>query len=290
MAEWAGTTYGNGLMHRWLIAILRNVDIRIVYVFTAIFVIPPCLVFRKGARYIWHYFRRQWHYGFWKSIWKTYLNHYLFGEAVIDKFAMYAGKKLKTEIIGYDNYLKLQARPEGFVQMSAHIGNYEIAGYSLKADDKRFNALVYAGEKETVMENRKKMFSTTNIRLIPISEDLSHMYVLNEALSNGEVLSIPADRVFGSRKVLPATLLGGKVELPLGPFTIATMRNCKVLAVNVMKTSWTGYTIYVTPLEYDPTASRKEQIRQLSNNWIAEIERMLGMFPEQWYNFFEFWK
>ena len=41
--QWDGTTYGNSLMHRWLIGILRKVDVRFVYVFTYIFVIPPCL-------------------------------------------------------------------------------------------------------------------------------------------------------------------------------------------------------------------------------------------------------
>ena len=37
--EWAGTTYGNGLMHRWLIASLRIMDVRLQYVFAAIFIV-----------------------------------------------------------------------------------------------------------------------------------------------------------------------------------------------------------------------------------------------------------
>ena len=42
--QWTGTTYGNGLMHRWLIALLRHIDVRIVYVFAYLFVVPPCQI------------------------------------------------------------------------------------------------------------------------------------------------------------------------------------------------------------------------------------------------------
>ena len=55
MAEkkWEGTTFGNSLMHRWLIGILKGIDIRMVYFFTYLFVIPPCL-FRSSFKPIWH--------------------------------------------------------------------------------------------------------------------------------------------------------------------------------------------------------------------------------------------
>ena len=72
--EWDGTTYGNGLMHRWLIAILRRIDIRIIYIFTYIFVIPPCL-FRPGFKHIYRYFRKQWGCNPVKAFLKTYQNH-----------------------------------------------------------------------------------------------------------------------------------------------------------------------------------------------------------------------
>ena len=68
------------------------------------------------------------------------------------------------------------------------------------------------------------------------------------------------------------------------------MRGLNVLAVNVMKTSVKGYKIYVKPIPYDKEASRKQQISQLADGYIAEVERMLKLYPTQWYNFFEFWK
>ena len=288
--QWAGTTYGNGWMHLWLIRVLRWMDIRLLYVFSAFFVVPVCLLLNESRRIIYRYFRERHGYGRWKAAWKTYTNHCMFSQVVIDRFAMYAGKRFAIDIDGYDHFRQLAARPEAFVQLSAHIGNYEIAGYTLVTDSKRINALVFAGEKESVMQQRNELFAKTNINMIAVSEDMSHLFLIDHALQEGEIVSMPADRQFGSQKTVNVTLLGAETSLPMGPFTVAVLRGLDVLAINVMKTSAKRYHIYVTPLSYDREAPRKQQIQQLASAYAAELERMLRMYPAQWYNFFEFWR
>ena len=287
--QWVGTTYGNAWMHKWLIRLLRHTDIRVLYGLVAVFVIPVCLLLNPSRGIAYRYFRRRIGYGRLKSAWKTYVNHCLFGQVVIDKFAMYAGKKFNIGIEGGDHFLRLAAQQEGFVQLSAHIGNYEIAGYTLVSENKRFNALVFAGEKASVMENRDKMFANTNIRMIAVSPDMSHLFEIDKALEDGEIVSMPADRILGSQKNTEHEFLGAKARFPLGPFSVATMRGLNVLAVNVMKTSPRDYKIYVAPLQYDKTLARQEQIRQLSQAYVNELERLVRQYPTQWYNYFEFW-
>ena len=289
--EWAGTTYGNAWMHKWLIRMLRHIDVRILYLFVAIFVIPVCLVLNPSRGIAYRYFRRRIGYGRLKSAWKTYVNHCLFGQVVVDKFAMYAGKKFDVEVENYNEFLERASRKEeGFVQLSAHIGSYEIAGYTLAVEGKSFNALVFAGEKASVMQNRNKMFADTNINMIAIQPDMSHLFEIDQALADGEIVSMPADRINGSQKCIEHVFLGAKAKFPLGPFSVATMRGLDVLAVNVMKNSLLGYKIYVTPLAYDKEASRQEQIRQLSSAYVAELEKRVRQYPTQWYNYFEFWQ
>ena len=289
--EWAGTTYGNAWMHKWLIRMLRHIDVRILYLFVAIFVIPVCLVLNPSRGIAYRYFRRRIGYGRMKTAWKTYANHCLFGQVVVDKFAMYAGKKFDVEVENYNEFLERASREEeGFVQLSAHVGNYEIAGYTLVCQNKRLNALVFAGEKASVMQNRSKMFADTNINMIAIQPDMSHLFEIDKALADGEIVSMPADRINGSQKCIEHDFLGAKAKFPLGPFSVATMRGLDVLAVNVMKDSLTSYKIYVTPLAYDKEASRQEQIRQLSSAYVAELEKRVRQYPTQWYNYFEFWQ
>lgn len=285
---WQGDTFGSAQMHGGLIRLLRYVDVRCVYLFAAVFVIPVCLLTRPSRTTAYRYFRDRHGMGRLKAAWKTYTNHCLFAQVVIDRFAMFAGRKFSTTVEGYDHYLALADK--GYVQLSAHIGNYEIAGYTLKASHRRFNALVYGGEKATVMAGRSRLFADTNIRMIPIAPDGSHLFTLAEALANHEIVSMPADRSTGSTRTIALPFLGAEAHFPLGPFSVATMHAQDVLAVNVMKTSWTDYTIFVQPLAYDRAAPRKEQERQLAQSYAACLERMLKRYPAQWFNYFDFWK
>lgn len=286
--KWAGDTFGSSWMHRTLIKMLRHTPVTAIYAFAFVFVVPVCLL-RPSGKITYHYFRHRWKHSAPRSLWLTYVNHCNFAQVVIDKFAMWAGRRFKLNIVGLEHYQRLENRDEAFEQLSAHMGNYEIAGYSLTAKHKRFNALVFGGEKPTVMEERNKILSRDNIHLIAIKPDMSHLFELNAALAAGECVSLPADRIFGSAKSIGMEFLGKEAKFPAGPFQMATMRGLDVLAVNVMKTSIAGYTVFVTPLSYDKTASRQEQTRQLAAAYVAELERILSLYPTQWYNYFEFW-
>ena len=66
------------------------------------------------------------------------------------------------------------------------------------------------------------------------------------------------------------------------------MRGLQVLAVHVMKEKSRTYKIYATPLLYNLEAPRQEQIKELAEKYVTELERMVNLYPTQWYNYFEF--
>lgn len=276
-------------MHKSLILSLRFIDVRFLYLFADIFVIPVCLVLNPSRKTAYSYFHDILGYRPLKAAWSTYVNHCKFAQVVIDRFAMYAGKKFDVEVEGFEHFAALADGEEGFLHLSSHIGNYEIAGYSLVSDKKVINAVVYGFEKASVMENRNSMFVKTNIRMISIMPDMSHLFEIDKALTNGDIVSFPSDRFMGGSKCVECEFFGRKAKFPQGPFSVATMRGLNVLAVNTMKIGLKKYRIYVTPLDYDRTLPRKEQIRQLSEAYVAELEKRLLQYPTQWYNFFDFW-
>ena len=287
--QWIGATFGNGWMHRNLIRLLRFVDVRILYLFSDIFIVPFCVIFNRSGKISYSFYRERLHNGVLRSCWLTYRNHCLFSQVVIDKFAMYAGKSFDVAIEGTDLFKELEQQDAGFVQLSSHIGNYEIAGYTLRSTRKEIHAIVYSFEKESVMNNRNSMFSKTNVSMIALKEDMSHLFEIDEALCRGDIISFPSDRHMEGTRCLEAEFLGKEAQFPQGPFSVATMRGVDVLAVNVMKEGLRKYRIYLTPLAYDKTASRKEQIRQLCQAYVAELEDKVRRYPTQWFNFFDFW-
>lgn len=288
--KWVGTTYGNGWMHKWLIRFLKVIDVRLLYLFAFMFIVPPTMMINSKARKItYRFYRDRLDYGRFMSVWMTYKNHCAFSQVVIDKFAMYAGKKFRIEIDGFDKFQRLSEKPEGFVQLSSHVGNYEIAGYSLKADRKRFNALVFGGEKESVMVNRSKLFVEHNIRMIPMSSDMSHLFIIDKALTDGEILSMPADRVFGSQKAYSFKFIKGDGKFPQGPFMMAAMRNVPVLFVAVIKTGAKRYKITVEEIKIQETGTIKQRASNYGSQYVKLLEYTVKRHPEQWYNYFDFW-
>lgn len=278
-------------MHRTLIGSLRWLDVRLIYVFTSIFIIPVCLLLNlnHSRTTAYRYFRQRLGYGCLRASWYTYVNHCLFAQVVVDRFAIFAGKRFKLDIDGYEYFQQLELETKGFVILSSHIGCYEVAGYSLISKSKRFNALVFGGEKATVMKGRQEALSEHNIRMIPVREDMSHLFIVNEALSNNEIMSMPADRIVGSAKVVKVNFFGETASLPAGPFSVATMNGFDALAVNVMKISAKRYKVYVTRLSYDTQAPRKQQMQQLANCYVEELEHRVRQYPSQWFNFYDFW-
>lgn len=287
--QWTGTTFGNGWMHKTLIRILRFVDVRFIYAVSDIFVVPFCVLFNHSGKTAYSFYRNRLHNNVLKSCWQTCRNHSMFSRVIIDRFSMYAGKEFDITIEGADYFRRLEAQDDGFVQLSSHIGNYEIAGYSLNSTKKGIHAIVYSSEKESVMNNRNSMFVRTNVSMIALKEDMSHLFEIDEALCRGDIISFPSDRHMEGARCISARFLGEDAKFPQGPFSVATLRGTEVLAVNVMKEGPKRYKIYLTPLPYDKEAPRKAQIQELCRKYVDELERMVHKYPEQWFNFYDFW-
>jgi predicted LPLAT superfamily acyltransferase len=289
--QWSGKTGGMKWMQKSLIALFKMTPLHVVYIIMGC-VIPFYMLFaHKGYISIYHFFRNRLGYSPLKSFINVYINHYTFGKVILDRFAVYSGRKFHIEIEGYEYFKELSSKENGFLQLSSHVGNYELAGYSLNSEMKRFNALVFPGETETVMKNREKVLSQNKIQMIPVESDFSHIFLINNALMNGEIVSIPGDRIFGSSKSAECTFFGKKAKFPLGPFAIAVEREVQAISVFVMKEGVTKYRIFVKPvnLPEDANMNRREKMNALAQVFADNLESIIRRYPTQWFNYYEFW-
>ena len=288
--EWTGKTGGLPWMQRSLIVMFRVLPLWLLYGVMA-FVVPFYMLFsRKGYQSMYRLFRDRFGYGWWKSFWMVYTNHFRFGQIILDRFGVYAGKKYHFVSEGQELMDELETHPEGFMMLSSHVGNYEMGGYSLQPKHKTINALVFAGETATVMENRQRLLAGNNMRMILVKEDLSHLFELNAALDNGEIVSMPADRIFGSQKNVECQFFGAPARFPLGAFATAVQKEVAVLAVFVMKEGLKTYHAYVRVISCDRQAKKREQMSLLAQSFANCLEDIVRRYPTQWFNYFDFWK
>ena len=292
--DWTGKTGGSALGQKALVFLFHFHKVTVGYVILAL-VVPFYMLFaRKGYLAIYRYFRRRHEYGWLKAFCKTYQNHFVFGQCMLDRFAVYAGRRnfFKVEITGNDIFYRLLDSEKGFVIASSHVGNFELSGYLLRQEKKRIHAIVYGDEAKEVMNRRTAALGANNIHTMQVSNDMSHIFTLNEALQNGEIASMPCDRIFGSAKSVECDFLNGKADFPQGAFALATMFNVPVVTIFVMKESASKYHIYVSqlPTESYETLNKREKINRLTQSFTSELEGIVQKYPEQWFNFYEFWK
>lgn len=285
---WRGGTDGTKWMHRNLVRIVRHVPLRLMYGFVAVFVVPFYFLFSKGYKPIYHYFNQRLGYRPAKAFFGVYRNFCRFSQVILDRFYMFGGGKFDVQVEKYHLYQELAEGEPGFMILSAHVGNYELAGFSLVATKKRFNALAFGEEAEAIMENRERLFAGTNINIIPVKDDLSHLFALNNALDNGESVSFPSDRLLGNQRTVTCEFLGAPAHFPMGPFALAAQRDLPVLTVNVMKESVKRYRVYVNRLQKEGT-TRGERINAYVRQYVEHLEEVLRKYPEQWFNYYEFW-
>jgi len=292
--EWKGTTGGSTLGQKSLLLLFHFVNVTVGYFFLALIVPFYMLFARKRYLSIYKYFRRHFCYPPLKAFFKTYSNHYIFGQCMLDRFAIYAGgkKNFRIKFTGNEEFYRLLDEEKGFIITSSHVGNFELSGYLLKQNKKRINALVFGGETKEVMENRSKILNMNNISIIPAFGDISHIFTINEALLSGEIVSMPCDRNFGSTKSVECDFLSGKANFPIGAFMLAAHFNVQVVSIFVMKESVSDYHIYVKPVSFDDSieVSKQEKAELLTRKFVKELENIVRQYPEQWFNFYEFWK
>lgn len=289
---WKGTTGGTRWMQQTLVFCLGWMNLPFVYTGMAL-VIPFYMLFNhQGYITQYHFFRKRLGYGPLKAFVHVYLNHFVFGQIILDRFAVYGGQKFKVDIEGNEIFLDHIARPEGFLQLSSHVGNFELSGYMLKQDKKPINALVFGGETGTVMANRIRVFREMNIKLISVGNDLGHVLAMNQALADGEIISMTGDRNFGSQKSVKCRFFGAEAEFPLGPYVLAAQRDVPVLSIFVMKESVYRYRIFVRKVEVPPSDKPlplRAKGAALAQAFANQLEETVRRYPHQWYNYYEFW-
>src|SRR5690606_3602073 len=121
---------------------------------------------------------------------------YVFGQTLIDKVAIMDGIKISFTYTFEDvsNLLRLNEFNQAGILISAHLGNWEIAGFLLKRINMSINIVMFEEEHEKIKEYLGKVTHANPIKVIPIKQDLSHIFQINNALRNKEIICMHGDR------------------------------------------------------------------------------------------------
>jgi predicted LPLAT superfamily acyltransferase len=188
----------------------------------------------------------------------------------------------------------LRQMDKGGLLISAHVGNWEIAGQLLNRLEKNINILLLDAEHQQIKRYLSGVLTNRNVNFIVIKEDYSHLAQIKAAFEKGEIIAMHGDRFIEGNKIMVFDFLGKPAFFPVGPVNMAARFGVPVSYVFAIKESKKHYHFYATPLRWVPFSQnlkkRDEFLREALEAFVVAFEKIVKKYPLHWFNYYDFWK
>ena len=218
-------------------------------------------------------------------------NLLVFGQTIIDKIAVLsgAGDKLSFTHEGVEHIEQLVKDGKGGILLSAHLGNWEVAGHLLKRVNTVINIVMYDGEAEQMKQYMQQFESNRSFNIIFIKDDLSHIYEISAALARNELICLHGDRYRPGNRTMQHNFLEKDALFPAGPFILAAKLKAPVCFVFAFKETNFHYHFYAYPPRvYEGRGT--QGMEKMLDEYVDKLEDKLKQYPWQWFNYYDFWK
>ena len=112
---------------------------------------------------------------------------------------------------------------------------------------------------------------------------------MKKALSDGEILGIQGDRYIDEKRKKEVDFLGRKADFPEGPFLMASKLKTPVVIYFAMREKM-SYNFIFKYIDNKEGLSAKDYQEKIFNEYLKLLEETVKRYPQQWFNFYSFWK
>jgi KDO2-lipid IV(A) lauroyltransferase len=228
---------------------------------------------------------------------RTFQNYgqYLLDYMVLHRLRLSNKDRWIEEEVGGDYMIEALRDGKGVICITPHLGNWEIGGLLFSFKGGKLNVLTLDERDQQTKSFREEMRGRKGINIIYINpEDESPMAILDavKALRRNEIVAMLGDRI-ESPKTLTCDFFGKPTPFPIGVAILAMATGAPVLPVFVVMGKNRKYRgIIEAPITFraNDRGNRDEVIRRGMEKLIKIYEDYISRFPDQWYNFFDYWK
>jgi len=286
MTKWSGKTKGNVLGYRIFIATIKIFGVSGGYFILKFVSFYFYLFLSKQRRILADFYINR--VGLPKSkIQLTIRRNFIqLGQSLIDKIAFSVNK---GDVITYresgEEYLcDLTANKQGAFLISAHIGNWDVAGNLLNGLDANVSVVMYQNEYENIQTLLESQKSMPKFKIIPIANDLSHLIKIYTAIKRGDLVCMHADRYLEGTKTECIDFLGKPAKFPMGPFQLIEKMKVPYSFVFALKEEKYNYFFSASK----PVLQSNKNAREIAEEFVTLLEQKVKNYPEQWFNYYDF--
>lgn len=183
----------------------------------------------------------------------------------------------------------------GALAFMAHLGSFEVLRINGPSGGKwPVNLLMDRHHAAMVTAALERANPTMAAKVIDLTEGGPGMLLqVKESLARGELVALMADRVRGSEATVEVPFLGGTALMPLSPWRLALALRVPVLIGFGLNTGNGRYDTHVELFAERPDAprgSRDAAAADLARRYAERLEHYARMAPNNWFNFYDFWR
>jgi lauroyl/myristoyl acyltransferase len=172
----------------------------------------------------------------------------------------------------------------GCVSVTAHLGNWELAGRLLATLGPPVH-VVMAPEQDPAVGALLARGAPPGVRFVRMTSPTAGVGLV-AALRRGEIVAFQLDRAMGGRGDGSVPFFGAPARFPLGPFVIAAAAGAPVVPAFCVLERDGRYRLHVEPAL---TVSSGEEAAALATA-VAVLERYVARHWDQWFNFYDVWE
>lgn len=181
----------------------------------------------------------------------------------------------------------------GAILVSPHLGTWELGGLGLADQGYRINVMTFREPDERVDEQRRQVREERGIGIIYVDRDDTSPLAIIEAvnaLRRNEIICLIGDRD-GSSNTVTVPFFGRPTALPAGVAYLAIATGAPVIPVFVVLDQDGRYaTLMDDGIFFKGNHGyKREMVLQGMAQLASVFERYIRQYPDQWYNFFDFW-
>lgn len=225
------------------------------------------------------------------GIYRIFINQ---GKNLIDRYYLISGLGgFDIELLGYDklNALLGESR-KGVILLTAHVGNWQVAMTALQKLSRTVYLVMRPEENDAVKDALNIDSEQGKVRIISSESFLGGVVEIMSVLDRGCLVSIMGDRSYG-QNFTEAVLIGDRVKLPHGAFSIAAAAECPVVVLWSARLSAKKYIVDVShiigPVQGTKT-EKKEKIRACVQEFACMLDNYAAQYPFQWFVFGDIWE
>jgi predicted LPLAT superfamily acyltransferase len=240
------------------------------------------------------YIRRRFpHSGFFKSRLEVYRLFISQGKQLIDRSAILSQKNLfDIQLKGYEQLSSLlENKHKGFVLLTAHVGNWQIALTTLKKMAKPVYLIMRPEDNAAVKESLNIDAQDSFIKIISPDGFLGGVVEAMQVLKEGSIVSIMGDRKYGF-EALKISFLKDKAYFPYGAFSLAASSNCPIVVLLSAKLPGNKYIVDVSHIlypRYNSSRDKREQLKPYVQEFADILDAYVAKYPYQCFLFHDVW-